>query len=157
MAKEIERKFLVREEDWKPVGAGIPIRQGYLPSSSRTVLRVRVMGELGFIAIKGETTGATRTEFEYRVPRDDATQILDELCEHPCIEKTRYRQECSGLNWDIDVFEAENAGLILAEVELRSEDQEIDMPPWIDTEVTGDPRYYNVNLVHDPFTRWGDN
>lgn len=153
MGKEIERKFLVVGEDWKKQGAGTLFRQGYLNSTKERVVRVRTMGEAAALTVKGITTGASRLEFEYEIPRDDATQLL-ELCEQPIIEKTRYRIPVGDLVWEIDEFHGVNEGLTVAECELQSEDQEIDKPEWIGEEVTGDPRYFNSNLIAHPFSAW---
>jgi CYTH domain-containing protein len=107
-----------------------------------------------YLTIKGITVGATRAEYEYEIPADDASEMLDHLCEHPLIEKTRYRLQYHGLTWEVDEFEGDNAGLILAEVELEQEDQTVILPDWVGKEVTGDPRYYNARLVTEPYTRW---
>jgi len=144
MATEIERKYLVKGDEWRKLGKGTMYRQGY----------VRTIDDKGYLTIKGITTGATRLEFEYEIPVKDANQMLDELCERPLIEKTRYVVEYGGLTWEIDEFAGENEGLILAEVELSSEGQKIELPDWIGEEVTGDPRYFNSNLIKHPFTRW---
>lgn len=154
MAKEIERKFTVDTSRWAPQGAGFRVRQGYLPTSGKTAVRVRITGERAWLTLKGENKGAVRSEFEYPVPMSDAHQILDELCERPFIEKTRYLVDYAGATWEVDVFEGENAGLVIAEIELASENQKINLPPWVLSEVTDDPRYYNVNLVSRPFSEW---
>jgi len=154
MAKEIERKFIVDTNKWQPEDAGFRVRQGYLPTSGKTTARVRITNDLAWLTIKGETTGAVRSEFEYPIPVADAHQILDELCVRPFIEKTRYLVSHAGVTWEVDVFKAENTGLIIAEVELTSEDQKIDLPPWVLAEVTHDPKYYNANLVNYPFRDW---
>ena len=153
MGKEIERKFLVVSGEWKQLGAGTLFRQGYLNSAKERVVRVRTMGEAAALTVKGITTGATRLEFEYDIPREDANQLL-ELCEQPIIEKTRYRIPTGELVWEIDEFHGVNDGLIVAECELESEDQKIDKPGWIGEEVTGDPRYFNSNLIARPFSTW---
>ena len=154
MAKEIERKFTVDTGTWHPADDGIRVRQGYIPAAGRTSVRVRVADDRAWLTIKGETIGAVRSEFEYAIPVADAHQMLDELCARPFIEKTRYYTEYSGAVWEVDVFEGENTGLVVAEIELASEDQAINKPPWVITEVTDDPRYYNVNLVARPFSKW---
>ena len=117
-------------------------------------MRIRVAGDHSYITIKGTNAGATRAEFEYEIPLDDAQALLP-MCQPPLIEKTRYRIEHGGLTWEVDVFEGENAGLMMAEVELPSTDTHVEIPGWIGEEVTGDARYYNANLVARPFTRWG--
>ena len=154
MAKEIERKFTVDKSSWHPDDAGVRIRQGYLPISGKTAVRVRITGDSAWLTIKSENKGAVRSEFEYPIPLADAQQVLDELCERPFIEKTRYVVNYAGADWEVDVFEQENAGLIIAEIELAFENQEIDLPPWVLTEVTDAPRYYNANLVKYPFRDW---
>jgi adenylate cyclase len=160
MGVEIERKFLVqgdawrRDDDGKPL-VGVRFRQGYLAEGQATV-RVRLEGERARLTIKGKNQGLTRQEFEYDIPPLDAQQLLDTLCMHPLIEKTRYCRTDHGLVWEIDVFEGENSGLIVAEVELTAEDQALVVPVWVGQEVSADPRYYNVNLVSHPFARWLD-
>jgi adenylate cyclase len=154
MGKEIERKFLVRSDDWRGLGQGIRYRQGYLSTVEERVVRVRTVGNQGYLTIKGLTRGATRAEFEYPIPVKDANAMLDGLCERPLIEKVRYRVEADDVVWEIDEFERENRGLLIAEVELRDEEQEIAWPPWIGNEVTGDPRYFNSNLIAHPYTTW---
>lgn len=153
MGKEIERKFLVAGEDWKYLGEGVSYRQGYLNTRKERVVRVRTMGDRAVLTIKGATKGATRLEFEYNIPVQDAVQLLD-LCERPLVEKTRYKVPFRGLVWEVDEFHGENEGLMVAECELESEDQEIEKPNWVGDEVTDDPRYYNANLVAHPYSTW---
>jgi CYTH domain-containing protein len=114
---------------------------------------VRTVNDKGYLTIKGIAVGASRPEFEYEIPYQDALELLD-ICEKPLIEKIRYRVEEGGLVWEIDEFFGENQGLIIAELELQSEDQEFKKPDWVGDEVTGDPRYYNVNLIKNPYTKW---
>jgi CYTH domain-containing protein len=154
MPLEIERKFLVRGEGWRDQGGGIPYRQGYLSTVPDRTVRVRLVRDKGYLTIKGVSVGATRAEYEYEIPAVEASEMLDNLCERPLIEKTRYRVEHQGLIWEVDEFDGDNAGLIIAEVELDAEDQAIILPDWVGNEVTGDPRYYNANLITDPFTNW---
>ena len=153
MAKEIERKYLVTGTQWKEMATGTVYRQGYLNSTKERVVRARTMGDKAALTIKGITVGATRLEFEYEIPMDDARQLL-ELCEQPLIEKTRYKVEFGGLTWEIDEFHGANDGLTVAECELESEDQQVELPAWVGAEVTSDPRYYNSNLIANPFTSW---
>lgn len=153
MGKEIERKYLVTGQDWKESGEGTLFRQGYLNSQKERVVRARTMGEKAVLTIKGITVGATRLEFEYEIPLDDCNQLLD-LCEQPIIEKTRYRIPHGGLVWEVDEFHGVNEGLVVAECELASEDQVVEKPDWVGAEVTSDPRYYNSNLIANPFTTW---
>jgi len=154
MPREIERKFLLRGEGWRALGAGVPYRQGYLSTVPGRSVRVRLVRDRGYLTIKGITVGATRAEYEYEIPAEDASELLTNLCERPLIEKTRYRVEHHGLIWEIDEFDGDNAGLIIAEVELDEEHQAISLPDWVGEEVTGDPRYYNASLISNPYTQW---
>ncbi len=157
MGKEIERKFLVKEDEaWRSV-SGTVYRQGYLSTVKERTVRVRAIDDKAYLTIKGITVGATRREYEYEISVDDANQMLDKLCERPLIEKTRRIIEFEGLIWEVDEFFGDNKGLILAEVELEDEDQKLDRPAWIGEEVTDDPRYFNANLVNLPYTKWEDN
>lgn len=153
MAEEIERKFLVDGSEWRTLGRGEVFRQGYLSTVKERTVRIRVVGEQAWITVKGLTVGATRSEFEYSIPLADAEQML-ELCEQPIIEKTRYVVEMGGLRWEVDEFTGANRGLVVAEVELDDPDQSIELPDWIGTEVTDDPRYYNANLIDHPYSAW---
>jgi adenylate cyclase len=154
MAKEIERKFLVKGEKWKAAVKGTIYRQGYLSSVKERVVRVRTIENKGFLTIKGITKGVSRSEFEYEISVEDANTMLDEICEKPIIEKKRYKIPVSGLIFEVDEFFGENEGLVVAEVELTDEKQKIDFPSWIGTEVSGDPRYFNSNLIQHPYKKW---
>ena len=154
MPLEIERKFLVRGEGWRDPAAGIPYRQGYLSTVPERTVRVRLIRDRGYLTVKGIAVGATRAEYESEIPAGEACEMLDNLCERPLIEKTRYRIEYQGLVWEVDEFEGDNAGLIIAEVELDEEHQDIMLPDWVGKEVTGDSRYYNANLIADPYKTW---
>jgi CYTH domain-containing protein len=154
MAKEIERKFLVTGEPWRSAASRATYRQGYLSSQPERSVRVRTDGTKAKLTIKGLTRGASRDEFEYDIPLADAQAMLDQLCERPLIEKTRYLVPFGGRTWEIDVFQGENLGLVVAEVELDSEDESLTLPPWAAREVTDDPRYFNTNLVKNPFKDW---
>lgn len=153
MGSEIERKYLVDLAQWKPRNAGTLYRQGYLSSHAERVVRVRIAGEAGVITIKGPNKGVTRAEFEYPIPLADATELLA-MCETPLVEKTRHAEEHGGMTWEIDVFHGANAGLVIAEVELTSETQRVEVPVWAIREVSDDPRYYNSNLIKHPFSTW---
>jgi CYTH domain-containing protein len=153
MGREIERKFLVEGDAWRR-GEGVVYRQGYLNTDKHRTVRVRVVGDEGYLTIKGITQGATRREYEYAIPVADATEMLDELCEGPIIEKRRYRIPRGQLVWEVDEFFGDNQGLVVAEVELESEDQPLDKPSWLGKEVTEDSRYYNANLVQHPYSQW---
>ena len=154
MPKEIERKFLVTGDGWRGKSLGKRYRQGYLSTVKERTVRVRTVDDKGFITVKGLSVGASRSEYEYEIPAGDANEMLDRLCERPLIEKTRYRIPGAGVVWEVDEFQGENRGLIVAEVELESEDQQVSLPDWIGREVTDDPRYYNANLVAHPYSRW---
>jgi len=152
MPAEIERKFLVNGNGWRQ-GQGIRICKGYLnPDKERTV-RVRLAGEKAFLTVKGMNIGATRAEYEYPIPVSHAEELL-KICDGPVLEKNRYAVDHNGLIWEVDEFLGENEGLIVAEVELKSEDQSFDRPEWVGQEVTDDPRYFNSNLCAHPFSKW---
>ena len=153
MGKEIERKFLVKGDAWRSLAVGVLYRQGYIYTKSGVAVRVRIVGDSGFLTIKGVTNGISRSEFEYPIPLDDAKEMLETLCHKPLIEKTRYKIPVGKLVWEVDEFCGENQGLIIAEVELQHENQVIILPDWIDREVKH-PKYYNSNLVKKPFSKW---
>jgi CYTH domain-containing protein len=152
MGKEIERKFMVQEGPWRNV-QGTRYCQGYLNSAKERNVRVRTMEDKAYLTIKGIAIGASRMEFEYEIPLQDANELL-EICEKPLIEKTRYKVQEGGFVWEVDEFSGENQGLIVVEVELESEDQDFPKPDWVREEVTGDPRYFNSNLIKNPYTNW---
>jgi adenylate cyclase len=154
MGIEIERKFLVVADDYRAMAKGVRYRQGYLSTTAERVVRVRIVGEQGFLTIKGRNIGAVRPEFEYEIPVADAVIILDNLCEKPILDKIRYRVKYHGFMWEVDEFFGENAGLVVAEIELAGENQEIVKPDWVGEEVTGDPRYFNSNLIKTPYHTW---
>ncbi|MEZ5105751.1 MAG: CYTH domain-containing protein [Draconibacterium sp.] len=151
--QEIERKFLIEKELWNPKSKGKSIKQGYLSVTQKSVVRVRTADEKAFLTIKGVRTGISRTELEYEIPKKEA-EILLEMCLDSVVEKDRYVESIGGLTWEIDVFKGENSGLIIAEVELETEEQEIDLPDWIDIEVSFDYRYYNSWLSKNPYSKW---
>jgi adenylate cyclase len=154
VGQEIERKFLVDVARWRPAGPGVVFRQGYLSTHPERTVRVRIEGDAGKLTIKGKTAGISRLELEYPIPLADAEQLLA-LCERPLIEKVRHTEPHAGKTWEIDVFGGDNAGLVLAELELPSEDEPFTAPPWVLEEVSHDPRYYNASLVRAPYTTWG--
>jgi adenylate cyclase len=154
MAKEIERKFLVSGDAWRGSSPGTRIRQGYLSSQPERTVRVRSAGGKGTLTIKGKSRGATRDEFEYEIPAADAEVLLDQLCERPLVEKTRHRIPFGGRTWEVDVFEGDNSGLVVAEVELSDEEEPVEIPPWVSQEVTREARYFNSNLARHPFKSW---
>ena len=152
MAKEIERKFLVKES-WQPQDEGIKIAQGYLSTVPERTVRVRIKGNKGYLTIKGKNQGISRTEFEYEIPLGDAEELL-KLAEQPILSKTRYLEQHGNRLWEIDVFAGENQGLVVAEVELPDEQADFSRPDWLGQEVSGDVRYYNANLIKKPFSLW---
>lgn len=153
MAIECERKFLVTSDAWRVGARPVAIRQGYLADAGRVAVRVRIAGDDAFLTIKGGRPGISRLEFEYPIPAADAAELLG-LCRPPLIEKTRYVLDHAGHEWVVDVFEGDNAGLIVAEVELSGPDEAVALPPWAGAEVTADPRYLNVNLGSHPYRAW---
>jgi adenylate cyclase len=154
MGVEIERKFLPCSDGWRTLGQPVLLRQGYLSSDPARVVRVRIEGDLGWLTIKGPSVGASRGEWEYPIPVQDASELLDGLCQQPIIEKYRRRIAWGGMVWEVDEFLGANAGLVVAEIELRSEDQAFAKPDWAGIEVTGDARYYNSSLIAHPFSSW---
>lgn len=155
MGIEIERKFLLRNDDWRSdADAGTRMRQGYFAGPQRASIRVRVEGASANLNIKSAELGIRRLEFEYPVPLAEAEQLLDELCEKPLIEKTRYYIKHAGMLWEIDVFDGANAGLVVAEIELPDEATVFERPAWLGDEVSDDSRYYNVSLVTYPYCDW---
>lgn len=155
MALEIERKFLVRSDAWRgEVQSRELLRQGYLSSGSRCSIRVRIAGEQAWLNLKAKRSGMTRLEFEYPIPLTDADEILRELCNGPLLEKYRHRTARGPYVWEIDEFLGDNAGLIVAEIELPDEAAQFERPQWLGAEVTEDQRYYNFNLASHPYTQW---
>lgn len=157
MAIEIERKFLLVSEAWRDeVSASSHYAQGYLANSEHVSIRIRTSGEKAYLNLKGATLTISRSEYEYEIPLEDADEMLANFCDGPLIEKSRYFVKRGNHTWEIDVFEGDNAGLVVAEIELQSEDEAFERPLWIGDEVSDDPRYYNVSLVTHPFCKWSD-
>ncbi|MBD1914819.1 MULTISPECIES: CYTH domain-containing protein [Cyanophyceae] len=154
MGQEIERKFLVVGDGWRQAAQGELIRQGYIPTQDARTVRVRRVGDRAYLTLKGPAVGLVRPEFEYPIPVADAQTMLATLCQPPLIEKTRYRLPLGNVVWEIDEFLGENQGLIVAEVELTSADQVVNLPDWIGAEVSYDSRYQNSNLARHPFRSW---
>jgi adenylate cyclase len=154
VGQEIERKFLVQGDGWLEGAKATRLRQGFLSTDPERTVRVRTAGSRAWLTIKGKTVGARRVEYEYEIPLSDAEQMLDSLCERPLIEKTRYEVPVRGHTWEIDVFEGDNAGLIIAEIELQDEAETFEVPSWVGEEVTDDARYFNSNLVREPYATW---
>ncbi len=154
MGKEIERKYLVDTAAWEPLDQGIHFKQGYLSTVKERVVRVRIEGDIAKLTIKGVNVGVTRSEFEYAVPVEDAAVLLDNLCEKPLIDKHRHKEMHGGKTWEIDVFHGDNEGLVVAEIELATEDEKFPVPAWAIREVSSDARYYNSNLLKQPYKTW---
>lgn len=155
MGVEIERKFLVNHEKWEEVKkpAGEFYRQGYLLTDPKKTIRVRQTSDKGFLTIKGISVGATRAEYEYEIPFAEAKELLDQFAVAE-LSKIRYKISIDNHIWEVDVFSGKNEGLIVAEIELKSEDEKFGIPDWIDGEVTGEEKYYNSNLVTKPYKDW---
>jgi len=154
VAREIERKFLVRTDAWRrAVLRSESFRQGYVAGSERCSVRVRIAHRTAWLALKSRRSGRMRLEFEYAIPHEDAVQML-ETFDGACIEKKRHWLEYAGHTWEIDEFLGDNAGLLIAEIELAHEAEDFVRPPWVGTEVTDDARYYNSNLATLPWCRW---
>jgi adenylate cyclase len=155
MALEIERKFLLRHDGWRSqVTGSVHYRQAYLNQETDCSVRVRVSGDQAWLNLKGVTIGSARLEFEYEIPVSDAHDMLNQLSKTPVVEKQRYFVRQGSNTWEIDVFEGENAGLVVAEIELDSADEYFDRPDWLGAEVTRDVRYYNTHLARHPYSRW---
>ncbi len=156
MGVEIERKFLVGGDAWRTLGQATLLRQGYLSTDAARTVRVRIDGGHAFLTIKGKSVGASRGEWEYPVPVPDAAELLDGLCQQPLVEKVRRRIAIGPHTWEVDEFLGANAGLVVAEIELASEDEAFEKPDWLGREVTGDARYFNSNLIRQPYSQWKD-
>ncbi len=155
MAKEIERKFLVNGDAYRDdATARVRMLQGYLADTAHCSVRVRLEGEQARISVKSAGLDIERDEFEYPIPVADAEGMLERLCEGGRVAKTRYLVPFRGMTWEVDEFHGDNQGLVVAEVELEDRHQQFDLPPWIDREVSGDPRYLNTNLAKRPFRQW---
>jgi adenylate cyclase len=154
MHQEIERKFLVKNSGYRHFIKPLYIHQGFLSTEKERVVRVRIHGKKAYLTVKGITKGISRAEFEYKIPVADAKNMLENLCIKPTIIKYRYKINVEGFTWEVDEFLGENEGLVIAEIELRSDDQQFPRPDWLGEEVTSDTRYYNANLVKNPFKHW---
>ncbi|MDO4319209.1 MAG: CYTH domain-containing protein [Bacteroidales bacterium] len=148
MAKEIERKFLVTSDAYRTLSvSACEIRQGYLSRNPDATVRVRLMGDRGFLTVKSRNRGISRDEWEYEIPARDAVEMLDRLCDGPVLAKTRYIVPAESGDWEIDEFHGRLEGLVLAEIELPAADIPVIIPDYIGREVSGDPQYYNSNLA----------
>lgn len=155
---EIERKYLVDTQVWESLPKPKPIKivQGYLTTNPEKTIRVRIKGEKAFMTIKGQVQGIAREEVEFEIPIGKANELLQKFCD-AVIEKNRYLIDIKGKTWEVDVFEGNNKGLVLAEIELQTEDERATLPDWVTQDVTHDFRYYNSYLSENPYTNWKNN
>ena len=154
MPVEIERKFLVNTIPTQQINRSKTVKQGYMVNDEHQVVRVRSMDSDHFLTIKSNTRGLSRLEFEYQIPQEDALDMFKHLCGPSIIEKTRHYIEFQGHTWEVDEFHGRNQGLVVAEIELKSEDEKFEVPNWVSDEVSHDPRYYNMNLITNPYDNW---
>ncbi|MFO1118638.1 MAG: CYTH domain-containing protein [Rhodospirillales bacterium] len=154
MGTEIERKFLVIDGSWRAGAPGTEIRQGYVHAGADRSVRIRTSGKRAYLTLKQARSGFTRQEYEYDIPLYDAQEMLASMCDGRLIEKTRFSLTVAGRKWVVDEFAGDNQGLIVAEIELDSEDEPFEQPAWAGSEVTAEPRYFNVNLIAHPYCRW---
>jgi len=155
MGREIERKFLLQSDAWRAeVRDSVHLLQGYLSRSEHSAIRVRIKGESAELNIKHTLDGIHRLEYEYQIPLPDARELIEHVALRPLIDKTRHHVMHGGHLWEIDEFHGENAGLIVAELELGTADGLFERPSWLGKEVSQDPRYYNSNLSRLPYSRW---
>ena len=154
MAIEIERKFLIKEKPFSIAKRSLKINQGYIINEKSKVIRVREKGDDYFLTIKGNNIGISRLEYDFPISKEDAKELIFHFCKTTLIEKTRHYIEHKGHTWEVDEFHGKNNGLIVAEIELESEDEKFEIPDWVGEEVTQDDRYYNINLAIHPFTSW---
>jgi adenylate cyclase len=158
MGIEIERKFRLASDGWRAqVSQTTLLRQGYIANTPRASVRVRLAGDIGWLSVKAMTRALARAEYEAVIPAQEANEMLDRLCEGPLIEKWRHIVIYQGSKWEIDEFLGENAGLVIAELELSAEDAVFAVPPWLGAEVTHDERYYNFRLSQKPYRHWPEN
>lgn len=156
MGTEIERKFLVNGDAWREGAQRLECAQGYLTTGPPVSVRVRTMGDRAMLTVKSGRSGITRAEYEYTIPVDDARELLATACCSAVIEKTRHLVQHAGMTWEVDEFHGDNEGLLVAEIELETEDQPFESPPWIGEEVSLDPRYLNSSLSQHPYSEWRD-
>lgn len=154
MGTEIERKFLVIDGSWRAAAIGTEIRQGYVHAGADRSVRIRTAGKRAYLTLKQARSGFTREEYEYDIPFADAQEMLAGMCDGRLIEKTRYALTVAGREWVVDEFAGDNEGLVVAEIELDREDEQFEQPAWAGSEVTAEPRYFNVSLIARPFCRW---
>ena len=154
MGLEIERKFLVQGDGWKSLGTPLLFHQGYLNRNPERSVRVRIEGDMAKLNIKAQRGTLRRIEYEYAIPVKDATFLLEHICEQPTLSKHRTKIIIGDCCWEVDEFHGTNKGLVIAEVELETEEQSFEKPDWIGEDVSDDPRYLNINLIQNPFQNW---
>ncbi len=155
MAVEIERKYLVKNDKWREfVESESVMKQGYLATVANASIRVRVAKGKAYLNIKSATVGIRRAEYEYEIPLQDGEEMLANLTAGSLIDKVRYEVRCGDHLWELDLFQGDNSGLVVAELELASEDETFEMPEWAGEEVSGEARYYNASLVKHPYCDW---
>lgn len=154
MGREIERKFLVKSKEYKKLAEPIMYKQGYLSTDINSIVRVRIYNEEAYLTVKGKPKNLERPEFEYKIPLNEAEEMLYNLCRKPIIEKYRYKYLYRGFMWEVDEFLGENSGLVIAEIELEAENTHFDKPDWIGQEVSNDYRYATSNLIENPYKNW---
>lgn len=152
---EIERKFLVKSDGWRAAAKSVPIAQAYLAREGKVAVRVRQKGAKFLLTIKREKSDTTRVEWEIEIPESDARILFDEVADGPGIRKVRHLVAAGPHTFEVDEFEGDNDGLIVAEVELSSADEAFEKPDWLGPEVTDDPRFLNARLIDHPFCEWG--
>lgn len=162
MAREIERKFLLKNQSWKKQAYQETLfAQGYLndiaDKNAKSSVRVRIEGQRANMNIKSLEIGLSRDEYEYEIPYDEAKRMLATLAVGPVVEKIRYLVKVGSHTWEVDEFLGDNQGLVVAEVEMQSEDEQIQIPDWAAREVTNEVRFYNVSLSKQPFNSWTEN
>ena len=158
MAIEIEHKFLLANDDWREhIIRSVKYRQGYLNSQASSSIRIRISDDHAWLNIKSATIGTHRHEYEYGIPLTDANEIINILCRKPILEKTRHFVIDDGNTWEIDEFDGDNQGLIVAEIELSEIGKAFSKPQWLGKEVTHDLRYYNNNLTSNQYSEWPEN
>lgn len=155
MGLEIERRFLVNGDQWRSLGEPCEYRQGYLSVEPDRVVRVRIVADQAWLTLKAKVSDVSRHEFEYPIPKQDALTIMDTMCPM-VVTKQRTRVMFAGHVWEIDEFSGDNRGLLLAEIELPSEDAPFDKPDWLGAEITADGRYSNAYLANHPYSTWGE-
>jgi len=155
MGIEIERKFLIKNERWRSlVETSKSCTQGYVNLKGNGSIRIRIIGDKGFVTLKGPREGIRRSEFEYEIPVADATILLDSFCDAAVISKIRHELTYEGNLWEIDEFSGENNGLLIAEIELESEHQTVSLPDWVGKDVSEDERFFNAHLAKHPISSW---